>query len=273
MLVGLADKGIAQCYGAEPAAQELSFAVVPQFPPTTIYESWIPVLLAVGEKIDVCFHLKVEENIPEFERELANGNYDLAYVNPFHSIMAKEMAGYTPQIVDGARLLTGIIVVRKDSEFTNIRDLDGKILVVPAPNAFGASLLNKKDLEKQNIDVDVKYARTHSNVYRHVAKGIADAGGGVNNTFQKENNDLRSQLRILHETRGHPSHPIVSHESISKKITSAFNNAFLELSSDKETLSNLRTIQIPVPRIANYDADYKHLEPMYFEMFPRSPKK
>lgn len=250
---------------------EYSFGVVPQLPAEQIYSDWTPVLNQIGSEIGVCFTIMVETTIPNFERALNAGMYDFAFVNPFHAVIAHEQAGYLPIIVDERRQLNGIVVVRADSSFTTLSDLDGMRVVFPAPNAFGASLLTRQDLRQNDIDVDVGYVGTHSNVYRQVALGIADAGGGVNNTLIRENDSLREQLRILHETRDFPAHPIVIHPDVPAELAAAFQQAMLSLPQQSDNERFLQAIQIPEPRIADYQIDYAPIAELGLQELATAP--
>lgn len=261
----------AACHIDSADDPEYSFGVVPQLPAEQIYRDWTPVLNRLGSEIGVCFTILVETTIPNFERALNAGTYDFAFANPFHAVIAHEQVGYLPIIVDKRRQLNGILVVRADSNFTKLSDLDGMRIVFPSPNAFGASLLIRQDLHGNDINVDVEYVGTHSNVYRQVALGIADAGGGVNNTLIRENDSLRGQLRVLHETRDFAAHPIVVHPDVPKELVVAFQQAILGLSQQPDSERSLKAIQIPEPRIADYQIDYAPIAELGLQELATAP--
>lgn len=233
-----------------------SFGIVPQLPAEQIFGDWTPVLDQIGSDIGACFTVMVETTIPEFEQALNAGTYDFAFANPFHAVIAHEQVGYSPIIVDSRRQLNGILVVRADSNVTSLADLEGMRVVFPAPNAFGASLLTRQDLRQNNVNVDVEYVGTHSNVYRQVALGMAVAGGGVNNTLVRENDSLRERLRVLHQTRAFPAHPILAHPDVPEDVAAAFQTAMLAFAQRPDAEVLLQAIQIPEPRPADYQIDY-----------------
>ena len=161
-------------------AKELTIGIVPQFSITDIYNTWNPVLKAVEAETGLQFRMKSYQSIPDFEKGIMNSEVDIAYMNPYHLIMVQRAAGYIPIIRNGSTKLTGLLVVKKDSPYNSIADLEGKTIAFPAPNAFGASLYMRALLkEQEKINFKAKYVRTHSNVWRQVLTGIADAGGGV----------------------------------------------------------------------------------------------
>ena len=246
----------ASCNNNGADVPEYSFGVVPQLPAEQIVFDWTPVLARLGVEIGACFTIVVAPSIPDIEQALYAGNYDFAFANPFHAVLAHEQVGYSPIIVDSRRELNGILVVRADSNITRLADLEGSRVVFPAPNAFGASLLTRQDLRQNNVHVNVDYVGTHSNVYRQVAIGMADAGGGVNNTLVRENDSLRERLRILHQTESFPAHPILAHPDVPEDVVTAFQLSMLAFSQQSIAEPLLHAIQIPEPRLTTYEIDY-----------------
>lgn len=250
---------LSACLGDQNSEKEYTFAVVPQLPPKVLYQNWSPFLTSVGQSIGVCFDLKIEDNIPEFEGRLLSDRYDFAYMNPYHAYLAKEAGNYDPFIVDNARRLTGIVVVRADSDLETIEDLAGKTVAFPAPNAFGASLLVRGYLKSHDIEITPVYRETHSNVYRQTARGLVDAGGGVNNTLLREEDNLRAALRILFTTKGYVSHPISASPQIDAETKARFTEAVLALSTTEAGQKILEKVQLPKPRASTYEADFAGL--------------
>jgi phosphonate transport system substrate-binding protein len=257
------------CSGHLSAARAetvLSFGVVPQFPMERIATDWNPVLQEISRASGLRLELKYYATIPEFEKAFLKGELDIAYLNPYHAVMARKSAGYIPIIRDEQRL-TGILVVRKDSPVTRLDQLDGATIAFPAPNAFGASLYMRALLTEQaRIRFTPVYRTTHSNVHRHVLSGQAQAGGAVRQTLDKEAPEVRESLRILYETPAAYSHPIVVHPRVPMKGRQALQQAFLNLAGRTELAPLLKEIQMPNPVIASYE-NYAPLEKLGLERF------
>lgn len=227
---------------------ELTVGVVPQFPLSKIYGTWNPVLKAISASTSINFSLKPYATIPEFEKAILSGDIDVAYMNPYHVVMANKSAGYIPIIRDDKQRLTGILVVRKDSPIQRLSELEGKTIVFPSPNAFGASLYMRALLsEKENIHYKSKYISTHSNVYRHVVSGLAAAGGAIRATLTQESAAIQSDLRVLYETPAAYPHPIVVHPKVPENIRAQLQDTFIALSNTKEGKLLLSQIQISKP--------------------------
>jgi phosphonate transport system substrate-binding protein len=259
-------------YAAPAMAQPLVVYVVPQTPAEAVLLAWSPVLKKIGDQVGVTFTLKFSASIPEFERRFSEGVPDIAYMNPYHAIMAKRAAGYEPIIRDGKTALSGILVVQKDSKITSIKDIEGKEIAFPSPNAFGASLYMRSLLkEREHIDFSARYLVTHSNVYRQVATGRMEAGGGVRQSLAVEPPDLRAQLRIIYETPPSNAHPIVVHPRVPTMLRDKIQKAFLQMAKSPENSALLQAIQIPEPRVTSYK-DYESLTQLHLEKYVVQPK-
>ena len=243
-------------------------SVVPQFTPAEINRSWTPIVEKLSRATGRSFELKVYPNFQQFEAAFLKGEIDLAFLNPYHAVMAKRAQGYIPLLRDGANPLVGLIIVRRDSPIQSIQELNGKELAFPAPNAFAASLHPRALLaEQEKISIIPRYVSTHGNVYRHVILGEAIAGGGVNNTFKREPPEVQAQLRVLYETPGVPSHPLVAHPRMPKAVRQAIKNTLLEMHNDPAGQRLLADIQMPKPVEANYARDYQALEKLKLENY------
>ena len=235
--------------GAGAAPTEITFAVEPQFGAETIFETWGPVLHEVGARAGVKLRLETYRSIPEFERSLRRGAPDLAYVNPYHALLANRVQGYAPFLRDESRPLRGILVVRADSKARSVRDLDGEDIAFAAPNAFPASLYVRALLrEKEGIRFQPRYVSTHANAYRHVILGKAAAGGGIEQTLEFEPPEVRSQLRILYTAPPTPSQPVVAHPRLAKGLVDGIALAFHAVASQPEHGKLLTRIQFGAPR-------------------------
>lgn len=250
------------------------WSVVPQFTGIAVHRDWTPLLNAIEENTGYRFSLKIYDSIPEFESGFADGQPDFAYMNPYHAVMAKNEQGYIPIVRDGKRKLTGILVTRKDSAIKSLEDLQGKRIAFPSPNAFAASLLPRALLnEKHNIKYTTAYANTHSNAYRFVLLNKAAASGGVYRTLKRERAEVQEQLRVIYETPGSASHPIVAHKRVPKKVANAVQKAIIAIAKTDDGKAILKAILIPDPIAANYKRDYKPLSNLSLEQYVVQSKK
>ena len=212
----------------------ITVGVVPQFEPRKLAGVWLPILDELSARTGLSFHLQGSKDIPEFEAKLANGEFDLAYMNPYHLLVANRENGYAPLVRDGGRSLYGILVVAKTAPYQDVKELDGAEIAFPAPNALGASLLMRAQLDRDvGIKIRPKYVQTHSSVYLNVALGQTPAGGGVMGTFNQQSEDVRDSLRVLYVTRDMPPHPLAAHPRVSSDVRAKVTAALLDMAADE----------------------------------------
>lgn len=249
------------------AAEVYSVGVVPQFDIRQIERIWQPILKEVAARSGVRLKLNASTRIPEFETVFEKGGFDFAYMNPYHAIVANQKQGYKPILRDLGKRLSGIIVVRKDSPITEVSQIDGKKIALPAPNALGASMLPRAEFAtKFNIKPNISYVRSHDSVYLNTAMGISDAGGGVKATFNRQPEEIRNQLRILHRTGDVPKHPVVVHPRVPLEIVNRVRNAFIEMGKSKEGKALLAKIPMKTIGVTALK-DYQVLIDMGLEAF------
>lgn len=81
-------------------AKEYTFGVVPQFETHQLHTIWEPILEEITSSSGHTFKFLGNQNIPDFEKSIANGEYDFIYSNPWHAVVAWEEQGYIPIIRD-----------------------------------------------------------------------------------------------------------------------------------------------------------------------------
>jgi phosphonate transport system substrate-binding protein len=217
---------------AEPELPTLTFGIVPQQSASTLAEKWAPLLNEVGQRAGVKLVFRTAPSIPVFEERLAKGEYDLAYMNPYHYVVFHEAVGFRAFAKEKDRKIKGIIVVRKDSPIRTLKDLQGEEIAFPAPAAFAASILTQAEFGRQHIDITAKFVASHDSVYRAVASGMQPAGGGIQGTFEAIPAELRSLLRILAETASYTPHAFAAHPRIDRALLGKITAAMTSLNGD-----------------------------------------
>lgn len=254
--------------GVVPARADapLIVEVVPQYTPEHTFATWRPVLDRIELRTGVKLDLRIKASIPQFESAFESGEPDVAYMNPYHALMAHRTQGYLPIIRDGLKRLTGILVVPADASISSIDELDGKTVAFPAPNAFGASLYMRALLAREGVAITPAYVKTHSNVYRHVMLERSSAGGGVKRTLDVEPDGIRRRLRILYTTPPATPHPIVVHPRVPAALRQSLQTAFLDMGKSPQEHGLLEAISLPSPVSALLE-DYKDLNDLNLDRF------
>ena len=241
-------------------ANAFTVAVVPQFTATVTEKTWSPVIKELERTSGVPLTLMYYKSIGEFEKGLKKGEIDFAYMNPYHAVMFKKH--YRPIVKDGKQKLTGILLVAADSKYKNVKELNGKKIAFPSPNAFAASLWLRAQLKyTEKIDFEPIYVNTHTNVYKYVVIGDADAGGGVNKTLKKESTEVQGKLRVLYTTPETSSHTFCVNRKVNDAVANKVTQSFLKLATLNPSMRKaLEAIEFSEPVIADYKTDYSYLE-------------
>ncbi|WP_020681241.1 phosphate/phosphite/phosphonate ABC transporter substrate-binding protein [Marinobacterium rhizophilum] len=247
---------------AQTHTAPLTVGVVPQFDARRTQTTWQPILDELTQRTGIRLTLSGSPSIPEFEKRMQQGEFDLVYLNPYHQVIANQKQGYIPILKDSSKQLFGILVVPKNSPIQRVEELAGKTVAFPAPNALGASLMMRADFHnKFHVDITPLYVKTHTSVYLNTALGKTSAGGGVMRTFNEQPPEVRDQLRVLYETVRVPPHPISVHPRVPAETSARLKAAFLalgETEAGRELLAH-----IPITRIGSASqADYLPLAEM-----------
>ena len=260
---------IAVCALVLPAHAETTYkiGVVPQFEPRKLSAIWTPILIELEKRTGLKFQMVGSARIPEFETEYEAGRYDFAYMNPYHAVVANKTQKYEPIVRDGAEKLFGILVVAKDGPYRTLKSLDGKTIAFPAPNALGASLLMRAELDREvGIKFQPLWSQTHTSAYLNVALGKADAAGGVMATLKQQPQAVQDKLRIIHETRPTAPHPLVVHPRVPAADREKVRKALLDMGATPEGAALLSAVPIKQIVPASFD-DYRELSQWGLEKY------
>ena len=212
-------------------SKSLVFGVVPQQSPKKLYKAWKPFIDHLSNKVGVKIIFKTEKSIPEFEKKLYSGEYDIAYSNPYHYTIANKMQQHTA-VARFDKQIVGILIANKNSKINSIKDVKNKEFLFPAPKAFAATILPKYDLlSKVNYNVEeskkFRYVNSHDSVYLGIQREIGDIGGGIVRTFNRFKN--KDKLKIIYRTDKYPSHPISISSKVNNKVSKKIQETLLDM--------------------------------------------
>lgn len=235
-LLGLGDDATAQSTAGRPA---LTFGIVPQQSASELARLWIPLLGALGERTGLSLRFATAPDIPTFERRLAAGAYDVAYMNPYHYCVFSRRPGYVAFAREKGRRLRGLLVVRKDSATTDMRDLAGLQIAFPAPASFAATVLVRAEFERMQVPITPVYVKSHESVYLNVVQRQFPAGGGIVRTLQGMEPEVRDELRVLWQTRDYTPHAFAAHPRVPAERLQALRAAMLAVDQDPKARTGL----------------------------------
>ena len=250
---------------AETNQQTLTFGIVPQQSATKLARMWTPLLEYLSEQTGHRLQFKTAPDIPEFEQRLANGEYDFAYMNPYHYTTFHRSPGYQAFAKQKDKYLKGIIVVRADSAYQELHEFSNQTLAFPAPAAFAASIVTRAEFSSLGIPITPKYVSSHDSVYRTVAKGIYPAGGGVVRTLKGLEPEIREQLRILWTSPPYTPHALAAHPRVAADTVAAISAAMQQLDESEQGRQLLKQINFRGVVAAN-DTDWDNIRKLDIDL-------
>lgn len=228
------------------SAEQYTFGVVPQQSPMKLFKTWKPIVDYLSKETGHKIIFKTEKSIAKFESVLYSGGYDIAYMNPYHYVVAQRRQGFQAK-VRANKMIRGILVAKKGQrEFSDLINDTKTRYLFPSPNAFAATLLTKFELlDKYNINVEqqkqFQYVNSHDSVYSGIARGVGQVGGGIQRTFNNFNKDNdKSKLEVIYTTNAYPSHPIAFKPDMSPELQEKLVQALLKV---PENLINALSIK------------------------------
>ena len=213
-------------------AEPLTFAVVPQQSPKKMAEKWQPLIYYIAQYTGLEIEFRTAKDIPTFEENLVNGEYDIAYMNPYHYTVFSANPGYQALARESDKSIRGLIVVNKSSGITSIEQLNGMEMAFPAPAAFAATIITTAHLKANSVTITPRYVNSHDSVYFAVHKDFFNAGGGIYRTLKSIPSDVRENLHILWESKGFTPHAIATHPAMADVKRQAILKALLAITND-----------------------------------------
>lgn len=229
--------------GQKNTDKVLTLGVVPQQSAKVLAKLWTPISQYLSAKTGYKINFSTAKDIPTFEKRLLAGEYDIAYMNPYHFTVFNQKPGYQAIAKEQSKRIKGIIVVPKDSAVTELSELDGQTLAFPAPAAFAASVLPRAKMRADGINISPKYVSSHDSVYLSVARGFFPAGGGVIRTLNNTDAAVKEKLKILWTTPGYTPHAVAVHPRLGGQAAKSIQSALLGMYNSEEGKALLASVK------------------------------
>jgi phosphonate transport system substrate-binding protein len=199
-------------------ASQLTFGIVPQQSAKRLATLWTPILQHLSQETGLDIVFSTAKDIPTFEQRLKNGEYDIAYMNPYHYVVFSQQPGYLALAKQKDKRIKGVIVANAKSDIRSIQDLSGKRLAFPAPAAFAASILPRAELKQHGVEFTPQYVLSHDSVYLNVSKAFFIAGGGITRTLSNMPDAVKQKLKVIWETAEYTPHAVATHPNVDRLV-------------------------------------------------------
>lgn len=159
--------------------------------------------------------LAMDADLPQsqlvFERKLANGQYDFAYISPMQFISAREFPGYTAIAKRKAEPLRSVIVVKKFSPFKTFAELRDLRIGFSHPLDYTGSIIPRDSLQRANFSVQGSFLPDQQQVLNAVLTSKIDAGAVGSETWDATGPEFSQNLRIIWDSPGYTPFAFVAH--------------------------------------------------------------
>ncbi|MGE5516359.1 MAG: phosphate/phosphite/phosphonate ABC transporter substrate-binding protein [Bacteroidota bacterium] len=245
-LVGCDDNGASDYqpeYTIKSAATDKSYRVsCPFSTPETLFSIYQPLIDYVNPRLGgPKLKLEASRDYESFEQKLYYRNLDFALANPYQTVMAVPN-GYRifAKMTDDAQL-RGLVLVRRDSEVREVKDLAGKAVSYPANSALASTLLPQAFFHEHGLnvktDLDNRYVGSEESAILNVYLGNAAAGttwplAWVR--FQRDEPAKAAQLVVRWETPTLPNNGWVARDDVPPELVKRLRDVLAGMRDDPE---------------------------------------
>jgi phosphonate transport system substrate-binding protein len=233
--------------GAGHAAEtnkSYKFAILPCNNIEITFKKFYPLISYLKKATGLDMALVVPANFAEYENALKKGGLDFVLQEPHTYILLSDFfdkAGLLRTItIAGAPTLSGVVIVRQDSQIRNIQDLKGKTVMFGPKSSttkwFAARLLFEKN--GLNIDTDLK-SYAHGGCCEDIAFAVylkSTDAGVVCDHFLEEHEEKQkdlgveaSKIMVIGQTIPVPTRIFAARRGLEEGIVAQVNQALLKL--------------------------------------------
>ncbi|BDG04048.1 phosphate/phosphite/phosphonate ABC transporter substrate-binding protein [Anaeromyxobacter oryzae] len=220
-------------------AQEIKLGVLPRLSATELTTMFRPLAEYLSRETGQKVTLVIAKDFDTFEKQVRDGELDLAFANPLVYAQLKKERDLAPLGLaaekKGGTRFRGVIIVRKDSGVVDVAALRGRKLIFVDEDSLGGYIAQALLLKKQGFDVQrdfvrLPFAKKHDNVTMAVFNKAADGGGIREDDLEKMKDKIDlSQIRILAYTDYFPNWPLFATPRLAAGPRDAVRGALLKL--------------------------------------------
>ena len=255
------------------------FSVHPLHNPTRLHEVFSPLMIYLSMHIDNAdFQLEASRNYATYDEKLYARQSHFSLPNPFQTVNALKHGYRVFGKMGDDDNFRGIILVRKDSNITEVSDLKGKVVSYPAPTALAATMLPQYYLQTHGLDVmnevENRYVGSQESSVLNVYLGNVAAGATWPppwNALKKERPELAEALEIKWQTQSLPNNGLIVRDDVSDAIVKQVSELLLNLHTHKEGREILARIELSRFEPANSDT-YKPVHD-FIDTFSKTVRK
>jgi phosphonate transport system substrate-binding protein len=206
---------------------EYILGVHPLYNPNRLHEIFGPVTDYLTEQIpDASFRVEASRNYATYDEKLYARRFHFGLPNPYQTVNALKHGYRVFGKMGDDMNFRGIILVRKDSGFTEVTDLAGKAICFPAPTALAATMMPQYYLHIHGLDVmndvEIRYVGSQESSVMNVYLGNVAAAATWLPPWRamiKERPELAEALEVKWTTSPLPNNGLVVRDDVPDTIT------------------------------------------------------
>lgn len=243
----------------------LIFSVHPYKQSTVINNSFSPLVKYLSDKTSRSFELRISKDYQSHIDLIGNDQVDIAYMGPASYVKLVDTFGkkrlLTRLEVAGKPTFQGVIIIRRDSDISSLKMLQGKRFAFGSPSSTMSHLVPRYMMISEGITVEQlgKYAflGNHANVALGVLAGNYDAGAVKEAVFQKYKS---KGLKKLAMTPKLSEHLFIVNNKMDNKLVNEIKTLMLDLHLDSNGIEILQSIKKSATALVSVkDSDYDNL--------------
>jgi len=227
------------------AAEELTFAMLPQITNAASFKKWEAILKEVEKNAGIKIVQVFAKDFDEHTQWCLEGKVSIAYSNPVvYAQMAPKTGRQEGHVAfamastpNGTKDLYGLFITRADNTTINtLKDLKGKRGMITGWTSAGGFTFQKAFALDQGLDLakDCTLVESEANKQEKVVMAVYNQDvdfGTIRNGMLKEveNRIDLKQIRVLAETPRYPAWVLSAHTKIKAKTLAKISQAFLNL--------------------------------------------
>lgn len=235
---------------ALPLSPPYRFAVHPQENVKRVFAAYSPLAALLKKECGTSSQLIVPLTYDDFERRLRERMFDIALADPSQVFESLD-SGYRVLASAGDRnTYRGLIIVRRDTNIHDVRDLAGRPLSFSAPSAFASTLLPKAFLHENGLDLHscpMRYVGSETSALMSVYFGKTAAAGTqprLWKQFREEHPEIAASLMVRWATDPFVTDAVIIHTSVPEKEIARIRAQILGLHETPEGRNVLNGIGI-----------------------------
>ena len=163
---------------------------------------WLGLTRQLKQTTGLTIELKFPKTQLEFERGLANGDYDLAYMTPLQFLASTESQNYRALVKRKTQPLRSLILVKKEDEARTLRDIERDLTGFSSLLNYTSSIIPRHSLRRLGIELPITVFASEEELFQGLIADKVRAVSVAESSYYDLPPDRQEQHKILWETPG-----------------------------------------------------------------------